>query len=423
MYTGFHPSSNWTPQRIRSINPKELYKKYVSTRTPVILTSFPAGVDYSWLSIENLAERVGNRVVQVEKKQNGTFGNGGTRKEMKFSEFVAELPSSDLYLTTQYSESLKSSKREAKDDEEEDIEILSESDVSVVDEEEMLLETFAAPPLDGLLPDIPHELKIFNGMVLHQMNLWIGHADEKGSTSGLHFDFHDNFYFLKQGNKRFTIFSPKDAENLHLHGPIREIHPNGLIQFDNGEQIRSDGAFKIDVGRWKVEKAEERLENAETEAETILAEADLETVVIFNQAMQELLDANGEEDEIDELEEHPKKKQKLDDIPPSFCHIPADALHDEVKAKKFPNLKKVTKVSFDLEPGEVLFLPAGWFHEVRSYGTSEEKNHLALNYWLAPPVTDDPDSPYVDDFWKETRMDPILHELKVLREEEDEEDV
>ena len=40
---------------------------------------------------------------------------------------------------------------------------------------------------------------------------------------------------------------------------------------------------------------------------------------------------------------------------------------------------------FELHAGEMLYLPCGWFHEVRSYGNSKEGGHLALNYWFHPP--------------------------------------
>ena len=39
----------------------------------------------------------------------------------------------------------------------------------------------------------------------------------------------------------------------------------------------------------------------------------------------------------------------------------------------------------ELNAGEQLYLPCGWFHEVRSYGDSEQGGHLALNYWFHPP--------------------------------------
>ena len=44
----------------------------------------------------------------------------------------------------------------------------------------------------------------------------------------------------------------------------------------------------------------------------------------------------------------------------------------------------------ELKAGEQLYLPCGWFHEVRSYGECAEGGHLALNYWFHPPDNLDP---------------------------------
>lgn len=48
----------------------------------------------------------------------------------------------------------------------------------------------------------------------------------------------------------------------------------------------------------------------------------------------------------------------------------------------------------------MLYLPAGWFHEVKSYG----RRHMALNYWVHPPDNLDPGpagflKPYKGDYW------------------------
>jgi hypothetical protein len=65
----------------------------------------------------------------------------------------------------------------------------------------------------------------------------------------------------------------------------------------------------------------------------------------------------------------------------------------------------------------MLFLPAGWFHEVTSYSTKQdgsahennvdnatlERCHMALNYWYHPPdalQTTDYASPYECNFWR-----------------------
>ncbi|CAE7673778.1 jmj4 [Symbiodinium microadriaticum] len=35
----------------------------------------------------------------------------------------------------------------------------------------------------------------------------------------------------------------------------------------------------------------------------------------------------------------------------------------------------------ELDPGDILFLPTGWFHQVSSSGGQ----HMAINYWWRPP--------------------------------------
>ena len=51
-----------------------------------------------------------------------------------------------------------------------------------------------------------------------------------------------------------------------------------------------------------------------------------------------------------------------------------------------------------LTAGQMLFIPAGWFHEVRSTGGGRS-GHLALNYWFHPPDGIDFNKPYLSDFW------------------------
>lgn len=69
-----------------------------------------------------------------------------------------------------------------------------------------------------------------------------------------------------------------------------------------------------------------------------------------------------------------------------------------------------------LLPGEMLYLPAGWFHEVTSFSADpkrgdQENNvgkgdgvgnaHIALNYWMAPPNGQSMQAPYSDSFWQD----------------------
>ena len=53
-----------------------------------------------------------------------------------------------------------------------------------------------------------------------------------------------------------------------------------------------------------------------------------------------------------------------------------------------------------LAAGEMLYIPCGWFHEVRSLGPPGDGGHLALNYWFHPPDGDSFHRPYTSDFWR-----------------------
>ena len=55
----------------------------------------------------------------------------------------------------------------------------------------------------------------------------------------------------------------------------------------------------------------------------------------------------------------------------------------------------------EVKEGEMLYLPASWFHEVISFSGSEpQQGHMAFNYWMHPPTTKSYDQPYNDGFWE-----------------------
>ncbi|GFR44988.1 hypothetical protein Agub_g6296, partial [Astrephomene gubernaculifera] len=129
--------------------------------------------------------------------------------------------------------------------------------------------------------------------------------------------------------------------------------------------------------------------------------------------------------------------------PPSFSRVPMGdpRVSDLQLAAAFPLFPgRSAAVEVVVEAGSMLYLPAGWFHEVTSYGTaggtaaaaaegSDDVSigtaagggsgngsgakgppgggpvgHLAFNYWFHPPDNLDPSrrgfkSPYVSDFW------------------------
>ena len=42
-----------------------------------------------------------------------------------------------------------------------------------------------------------------------------------GSSTGLHFDYHDNLYILLRGKKKFRLYCPQDAQYLKVSGNVK----------------------------------------------------------------------------------------------------------------------------------------------------------------------------------------------------------
>lgn len=53
----------------------------------------------------------------------------------------------------------------------------------------------------------------------------------------------------------------------------------------------------------------------------------------------------------------------------------------EPDLERFPNFAKARRVHCVLRPGDVLFMPAFWWHEVQSYPDKVEGRNLAVNFW------------------------------------------
>ncbi|GLC45639.1 hypothetical protein PLESTB_001789000 [Pleodorina starrii] len=97
------------------------------------------------------------------------------------------------------------------------------------------------------------------------------------------------------------------------------------------------------------------------------------------------------------------------DTPPSFSRVPLGdpRVGDAQLAAEFPRFPgRGAAVEVTVQAGEMLYLPAGWFHEVTSYGSAggPDGGHLAFNYWFHPPDNLDPSrhgfkAPYTSDYW------------------------
>ena len=341
-YTGWCPltgGKQWL-ERINAecISAKQFYNRYVKRRMPVILTSSNTECLKAF-SIEALSSICGDCDVAVEKADVDSFQPfGRTDAQSRMNMKFSE------FLSRMQSDELYCSTQPLAEDAQGPVQITSPHVQRLIDR--------------GMIPE---SLPLMGNLGLHQINAWIG-CSEDGASSGFHHDFHDNFYLLISGEKQFRISSPNFAATRPTFGCKAGqkvvIHPNGLISYV-GDLIRSDGASIIDVLKWKIRQG-------------------------GNEALQEELEEAILTEMIDSID--PKSCASTDQ-PPSFC-IESTA-HGEY-------------ISETLKAGEMLYLPAGFFHEVISFNTSVDSNHhLAINYWYYPPTTTHSfEEPYEDNYWE-----------------------
>lgn len=70
----------------------------------------------------------------------------------------------------------------------------------------------------------------------------------------------------------------------------------------------------------------------------------------------------------------------LDDEPPSFS-LAGSVTKDEASVReRFPRISEAARLVADIQAGEMLYLPTGWFHEVQSFssGDGSDKSGMGL---------------------------------------------
>ena len=110
------------------------------------------------------------------------------------------------------------------------------------------------------------------------------------------------------------------------------------------------------------------------------------------------ISSEDHDDDCTGFEEEGRVVDKTVKNPLNFSLV--DTTLDEADLKaKYPKFASAKKATVEVSSGNMLYLPASWFHEVTSYGADEGNNHLAFNYWYHPPDGDVYDKPYANSFW------------------------
>ena len=144
--------------------------------------------------------------------------------------------------------------------------------------------------------------------------------------------------------------------------------------------------------------------------------AESDTDADLEDALRKFEEGNPEEDYNEDAQdvlddyENDNKTQRASKTskPSNFCNVELDAA--SLKAGRF----RGHNIAYcDISAGDLLYLPAGWFHEVIS--TSSDSNatkndvlpgsHMAFNYWVHPPSSNQYEKPYGDDYWLKRFVD------------------
>ncbi|KAI3404892.2 hypothetical protein KGF56_002308 [Candida oxycetoniae] len=407
-----------------TISGEDFFDKFISNRQPVKVVGERL-VLLDRLKLANIVSTLkwddDEDELQVERSCDGGFGSSQERVYMTFNELVERLQrgEDDYYLTTQY-EQLERHEKPFGSDTDSDTDSDSDSpsalsmNVSNIhdDFEEMIngevkeaeaaarVEDLYQAPLTNLTDTttLPLHPRLIPTLIPQQINLWMGrtrpteftvdttrpltHLGRQvpmhGSSSGLHHDHADNLYIQVQGHKKFTLYSPADATKLYTFGKIHKVFENGVIDYERNEaapkwnSIRDDGAIVADVSRWKGEEVD-------------------------NEEDQEIISSSSTN-----VVEPPSFSK----VPPALLHLESmdteTKEHVKVFAEKyFPGILQLNKMEVWLEEGQMLYLPAGWFHEVSSFNGGREDVHIAVNYWFVPPNAKTFSNPYKDEYWRE----------------------
>jgi hypothetical protein len=465
-YSGYTVPRDGAPierRAVSSLTPAQFFAEFVSARKPVVLTG-AADLDPGWKGSAlwtnaHLQQVAGPSVVRVERRATASDAYGrGQNVRMKFGELLRLLEAGDArhYMTTQ------------------DLEVDEEGRPALM----------SAPCTDlyaaGDFPLIP---ALLGSLLPMNYNMWLGNtlASEGGSSSGLHHDFHDNLYVLLRGRKRFRLFSPADAPALYTAGELARVHPNGRICYE-GAPTNADGSDADAVAAMRAElqreAAERELEAAEAavasdedgaaerlEAAEEALEAAMEAGLDAELGMDDDENSDGDESapqmwgadwkgeaEEEDSDDEPVDSQGNQDeaqtagaseepepTPNNFCAVD---LNQPDWRERWPLAKRAFMAEVNVEAGEMLWLPAGWFHEVTSMTTAaaaaaghsggdadrgadadeskcvaSEAGHMAFNYWFHPPDSDSFERPYHSEFW---RWDWDHRQATSSREEENE---
>jgi len=339
-YTGFIPSNNWKPEKYTILPSVNMFNDYIQRREPMII-SLGSWLDYSlgwktnkWNNNDKknddesnyLLNLIGNDMILVELVNNSISRNGNTMKindtndtKNKKNKILFGFGSEAQRKIISFKSFLESYNDNNGGELKDYLVYLNIQGGSDHSNNDIY-----KPPLHKLKDDIPIPTFLKDAWNnITAVNLWMGNSYEGPTTSRLHMDAMDNLYVVLKGHKDFIVYPPNLSNHMRTISPTISISPNGHSFQYKGPNNSNNG----------------------NKSNTI---------------------------KNNYLKDH--KYIDYDKEKYHFSYI--SSIDDPLLGQALGQEKR-----FSLKPGDILYLPAGWFHQV----TSSEGQHQAINYWWKPP--------------------------------------
>jgi mannose-6-phosphate isomerase-like protein (cupin superfamily) len=428
-----------------SVSPKQFFEKYISTRTPVIFNSQlsdPTWKADQWSNQYFRSKVPEDELLKIEFRNNSTETYGkGNEMHMNFHTFLNKLESKEenLYLTTQ----------ELEYDEEGQPYIMTAPILFLKDDFPIVPRLFQNLIIANINLWYGQSSQETTSGLHHDYhdNLYIILKGEKTIT-------------LYSPNEAPNLYTVGNLAKIHPNGRINYeeglTHADGRdLKADKAFQA----SLKLEEIANKMENKKSQSNNNTNKKTAEEEEEEENTLKIhynesddeIDEALDAVLDAEmgsdfddeSEDDDEDEEEDFEDEEQQLDEDddeeeeeqepeekgeakrldsrkrksnlteeqdgrkrgkkeqkkgPPSnFSQVDSSLPLSELK-KKFPLFPAAQErsVTVTIKAGQMLYIPCGWFHEVRSKGND---GHMALNYWFHPSDQNDFTHPYQSEFW------------------------
>jgi hypothetical protein len=215
-------------------------------------------------------------------------------------------------------------------------------------------------PLHKLTDDIPPPLSMMESAWSNvtDVSLWMGRAETRDAQSRLHMDATDNLYVLLEGTKQFSVLSPAHALHTQTVSPTYAVSEDGL-------------SFQFNANRFRQYHQKSRLQSQQGQ--------NGEQVEVGTDGSSETITVGEVEDNMVASITRDSAQYGVSNNHFSTLSTAALTAEDGDTDSEDDNLNAVRAQlsTFELQAGDMLYLPTGWFHQV----TSRQGPHMAVNYW------------------------------------------